>query len=239
MENAGIIPTVLTAMGVVAAVLPGVWGIVARYDSRVRDRMDAQGEETGKQLGQLRIGSTPRARRQPSNSASSGNEWPSSKDSWKGSGRRSAESEPHSRGSRPRAPGTSVRAWAERRFRPSDRRSSTRARRVSRTARASGPEGVSVLTPRAPEHAERPAEVQPLPLPGRRRRPRVDLDSGRRQPVVRRAEGRPGPGRRRRSLRQRPPVRPQEVRVPGCVERDAEALLVHRPMVTPTEQHYP
>ena len=54
MENAGIIPTVLTAMGVVAAVLPGVWGIVARYDSRVRDRMDAQGEETGKQLGQLR-----------------------------------------------------------------------------------------------------------------------------------------------------------------------------------------
>ncbi len=54
MESAGIIPTVLTAMGVVAAVLLGVWGIVARYDSRVRDRMDAQGKETTEQLGQLR-----------------------------------------------------------------------------------------------------------------------------------------------------------------------------------------
>ena len=41
------LPTVLTAMGVIAAVLLGVWGIVARYDSRVRDRMDGQ-------LGQLR-----------------------------------------------------------------------------------------------------------------------------------------------------------------------------------------
>ena len=73
------LPTVLTAMGVVAAVLLGVWGIVSRYDSRVenrmdrlrnrmdaqskettdqlgqlRDRMDAQGKETGEQLGQLR-----------------------------------------------------------------------------------------------------------------------------------------------------------------------------------------
>ena len=61
MESAGIIPTVLTAMATVAAVLLGVWGIVARYDSRmqdrierVRDRMDAQGKETGEQLGQLR-----------------------------------------------------------------------------------------------------------------------------------------------------------------------------------------
>ena len=59
------LPTVLTAMGVIAAVLLGVWGIVARYDSRVRDRMDgqlgqlrdridAQGKETSEQLGQLR-----------------------------------------------------------------------------------------------------------------------------------------------------------------------------------------
>ncbi|MCY4638061.1 MAG: hypothetical protein OXG04_26815 [Acidobacteria bacterium] len=61
MENAGILPTVVTAMGMVAAVLLGVWGIVARYDSRVRDRMDtlrdridAQGKETSEQLGQLR-----------------------------------------------------------------------------------------------------------------------------------------------------------------------------------------
>ena len=54
MESPGIIPTVLTAMGVVAAVLLGVWGIVARYDSRVRDRIDAQGKETSNQLGQLR-----------------------------------------------------------------------------------------------------------------------------------------------------------------------------------------
>ena len=61
MESAGIIPTVLTAMGAVAAVLLGVWGIVARYDSRVRDRMDTlrdrmdvQGKETSEQLGQLR-----------------------------------------------------------------------------------------------------------------------------------------------------------------------------------------
>ena len=61
MESAAIIPTVLTAMGAVAAVLLGVWGIVARYDSRVRnrmdtlrDRMDVQGKETSEQLGQLR-----------------------------------------------------------------------------------------------------------------------------------------------------------------------------------------
>ena len=54
MESAGIIPTVLTAMGAVAAVLLGVWGIVARYDSRPRDRIDAQGKETGRQLGELR-----------------------------------------------------------------------------------------------------------------------------------------------------------------------------------------
>lgn len=53
-ETAGMLPTVLTAMGVVAAVLLGVWGIVARYDSRVRDRIDAQGKENTKQLEQLR-----------------------------------------------------------------------------------------------------------------------------------------------------------------------------------------
>ena len=48
-------------MGVVAAVLLGVWGIVAHYDERVRnrmdglrDRIDAQGKETTEQLGQLR-----------------------------------------------------------------------------------------------------------------------------------------------------------------------------------------
>ena len=54
MESGGIIPTVLAGMGMVAAVLLGVWGIVARYHSRVRDRMDAQGKETAEQLGQLR-----------------------------------------------------------------------------------------------------------------------------------------------------------------------------------------
>ena len=65
MESAGIIPIVLTAMGVVAAVLLGVWGIAARYDSRLRDRIDAQvgqlrdridsqGKETTEQLGLLR-----------------------------------------------------------------------------------------------------------------------------------------------------------------------------------------
>ena len=65
MESPGIIPTVLTGMGIVAAVLLGVWGIVARYDDRVRHRMDAlrdridaridaQGKETTEQLGQLR-----------------------------------------------------------------------------------------------------------------------------------------------------------------------------------------
>ena len=61
MESPGIIPTLLTGMGMVAAVLLGVWGIVARYDDRVRnrmdalrDRIDAQGRETTEQLGQLR-----------------------------------------------------------------------------------------------------------------------------------------------------------------------------------------
>ena len=61
MESPGMLPTVLTGMGMVAAVLLGVWGIVARYDDRVRnrmdalrDRIDAQGKETTEQLGQLR-----------------------------------------------------------------------------------------------------------------------------------------------------------------------------------------
>ena len=54
METAEMVPTVLTAMGVVAAVLLGVWGIVARYDSRVRDRIDAQAKESTKRLEQLR-----------------------------------------------------------------------------------------------------------------------------------------------------------------------------------------
>ena len=61
MESPGILPTVLTGMGTVAAVLLGVWGIVARYDDRernrmdaLRDRIDAQGKETTEQLGQLR-----------------------------------------------------------------------------------------------------------------------------------------------------------------------------------------
>ena len=76
MESTGIIPIVLTAMSVVAAVLLGVWGIAARYDNRLRDRIDsqskqlrdridsqseqlrdridAQGKETTEQLGQLR-----------------------------------------------------------------------------------------------------------------------------------------------------------------------------------------
>ena len=79
METTPILPTLLSAVGVVAAVLPGVWGIVARYAVRVedrmermrdridvqrqetieqlghlRDRIDAQGKETGEQLGQLR-----------------------------------------------------------------------------------------------------------------------------------------------------------------------------------------
>lgn len=64
MESAGIMPTVLTGTGVVAAVLLGVWGIVARYDSRLRnridaqdrqlrDRLDAHGREITEQLGQL------------------------------------------------------------------------------------------------------------------------------------------------------------------------------------------
>ena len=46
MESAAIVPTVPTAMGMVAAVLLGVWGIVARYDSRMRDHMEAQRKET-------------------------------------------------------------------------------------------------------------------------------------------------------------------------------------------------
>ncbi len=76
MESTGIIPIVLTAMSVVAAVLLGVWGIAARYDNRLRDRIDSQskqlrdridsqseqlrdridsqGKETTEQLGQLR-----------------------------------------------------------------------------------------------------------------------------------------------------------------------------------------
>ena len=49
META-ILPTVLTAMSAVPAVLLGVGAIVARYDARMRDRIDAQSRE----IGQLR-----------------------------------------------------------------------------------------------------------------------------------------------------------------------------------------
>ena len=49
-----VVATVLSSMGMVAAVLLGVWAIMARYDERVRDRIDAQGKETTEQLGQLR-----------------------------------------------------------------------------------------------------------------------------------------------------------------------------------------
>ena len=45
MESTGIIPIVLTAMSVVAAVLLGVWGIAARYDNRLRDRIDSQSKQ--------------------------------------------------------------------------------------------------------------------------------------------------------------------------------------------------
>ena len=72
MENPGIIPVVLTAMGAVAAVLLGVWGIVARYDDR---------SETG--WRRSATGSTPKGRRPPSSWDSSGSEWRSSKGSSK------------------------------------------------------------------------------------------------------------------------------------------------------------
>ena len=45
MESTGIIPIVLTAMSVAAGVLVGVWGIMARYDNRLRDRIDSQGKQ--------------------------------------------------------------------------------------------------------------------------------------------------------------------------------------------------
>ena len=45
MESTGIIPIVLTAMSVVAAVLLGMWGIAARYDNRLRDRIDSQSKQ--------------------------------------------------------------------------------------------------------------------------------------------------------------------------------------------------
>ena len=58
MENGEIMQSVLSGMGIVAAVLLGVWTIVARYDGQLRRRMDEQlGElrkETSEQLEQLR-----------------------------------------------------------------------------------------------------------------------------------------------------------------------------------------
>ena len=76
MESTGIIAIVLTAVSVAAGVLVGVWGIMARYDNRLReqidsqgkqlrdridsqgeqlrDRIESQGKETSEQLGQLR-----------------------------------------------------------------------------------------------------------------------------------------------------------------------------------------
>ena len=46
META-IIPTLLTAMSAVAAVLLGAWAIVACYAARMRGRIDAQSREIG------------------------------------------------------------------------------------------------------------------------------------------------------------------------------------------------
>ena len=91
--------------------------------------------------------------------------------------------------------------------------------------------------PRSPQHAERPAEIQALSLPGRSRGSPVDPGPRRRQAVVRRAERRSRPCGRGRRRRQRPPVWPLEVRVAGGVESDAEALLVHRAVVAPAKQH--
>ena len=74
--SATILPAVLTAMSAVAAILLGVWAIIARYDHRMRmelgnridkqgdrseqqakdlhQRIEDQGKEASEQLGQLR-----------------------------------------------------------------------------------------------------------------------------------------------------------------------------------------
>ena len=53
------------------------------------------------------------------------------------------------------------------------------------------------------------------------------------QPLVHRRQRLACPQRRRRSLRKRPAVRPRELHVTGCVQGDAEPLLVHRPVMPP------
>ena len=74
----------------VAAVLLGVWGIAARYDNRLRDRIDSQSKQLrdriDSQSEQLRDRIDSQERRLPSSLDSSENEWPSSKGSWRGCG---------------------------------------------------------------------------------------------------------------------------------------------------------
>ena len=62
MQTLGLLPALVIPMGVVAAVLLGVWEIVARYDGRVRDRTDAQAKHTTEQLGQLGDGLDPQGK---------------------------------------------------------------------------------------------------------------------------------------------------------------------------------
>ena len=128
MESAGIIPTVLTGMGIVAAVLLGVWGIVARYDDRVCETGWTR-SKTGSTHSVT--GSTPRGKKRPSSLGSSGNEWPSSKDCSKASERQSRENGRHradratsktghpSLGNRPPTHrGDVTRGWVRARMRP-------------------------------------------------------------------------------------------------------------------------
>ena len=90
---------------------------------------------------------------------------------------------------------------------------------------------------RTPQHVHRPAEIQPLSGPRRRRRTWPDRDPRRRQPRVHRRQRRARPARWFRNFRQRPSVRPREADRARGVERHPQSAFVRRPMMPPAELH--
>ena len=74
----------------------------------------------------------------------------------------------------------------------------------------------------APQHADRPTDIQPFTPPGRGGRVGADCDVFLSEPLHHGSERHARPGPRRRRHQERAAVRPRELHVPLCVERDAE-----------------
>jgi hypothetical protein len=86
------------------------------------------------------------------------------------------------------------------------------------------------------QDADRPAEIQTLPLPARARCPRVDAESLCLVPFSEDLDRIGGHRGRRRDLGQGRAVGPSELERAGGLSIDLVTLLVHRAMVPATQQ---